>query len=545
MVKRRFVAAFVVVLALWLPAGRCLADGGALLEQAEQYREDGNYAEAETIYKAIVAADANTDEAFTAQEGLTVLYIYWERQEDANTAYHELLARYSERTGIAKAVDHVADAYREKEHYTKAKTLYQYVVDHWPEAEHALRSQETIAILSIQLGDDQGAQAAIDKLVTTFSGHKDVAEAVDEVADKYRELGNYTKAIETYRRIVTTWPSAEHTIRSQVGIVHTQLLRQDETAADAAIEELVVKFSDTNQVAEAFNTIADICRELDKSDKARALWQRVLQDWPAAPHAMWSQMTLAKSDITRGNFSTSQAGINNLLNNFANHPELPAALYELAEKYKNLERLEEAKSLYQQIVQRFPESEQATKALVDVSGVDIFLLIEAGDQTAVDEAIDQLVASFVDEPQLLQEVFLIGERYLNKALTLQAEGKQNQSSAYFLKAIETYEKLINELPSSEIVPEACMAAAKCYHQLGDYEMSVQYYQKVADYYPDYPFVWHALAKAASGYGDLAKAGLMEKSEAQAKTKAAYEKLVTDYPDCKAANIARQWLSCHP
>jgi hypothetical protein len=39
-----------------------------------------------------------------------------------------LLASFWDHEGIAKAVDHVADAYREFKNYEKAREVYQYVV---------------------------------------------------------------------------------------------------------------------------------------------------------------------------------------------------------------------------------------------------------------------------------------------------------------------------------------------------------------------------------------------------------------------------------
>jgi hypothetical protein len=36
--------------------------------------------------------------------------------------------------------------------------------------------------------------------------------------------------------------------------------------------------------------------------------------------------------------------------------------------------------------------------------------------------------------------------------------------------------------------------------------------------------------------------VISKSEANAKTKAAYEQLLANYPDCKAATAAQNWLS---
>jgi tetratricopeptide (TPR) repeat protein len=119
-----FVTSVLCGLILFGHASECFADVAAQLEQAEQYVGGGNYPQAETIYKGVVAADPNTDEAFRAQEELAVLYVLWGKQAKAGTAYQELLARYSARAGIAKAVDRLADVYRKKENFQKGKRIF-------------------------------------------------------------------------------------------------------------------------------------------------------------------------------------------------------------------------------------------------------------------------------------------------------------------------------------------------------------------------------------------------------------------------------------
>ena len=132
--------------------GKCFADAAALFEQAEEYEEDANYAAAEAVYKQIVADFRGTDDGLKVQERLTCLYIVWEKKTKAEAAYQEMLSKYGEHEGLAKAVDHVADSYREAKKYEKARELYQYVVDTWPYADHTVGSHRGVVQTSIALG---------------------------------------------------------------------------------------------------------------------------------------------------------------------------------------------------------------------------------------------------------------------------------------------------------------------------------------------------------------------------------------------------------
>jgi len=92
-------------------------------------------------------------------------------------AVDRLLAKFSKHKGIAKAMDLVADEYRKSKQYEKSRTIYQYIVDNWPDGERAMESQRGVAISNILLGDDAGAQAAIDKLIARFSGNEGIPGA--------------------------------------------------------------------------------------------------------------------------------------------------------------------------------------------------------------------------------------------------------------------------------------------------------------------------------------------------------------------------------
>jgi len=64
--------------------GACWAEtaeeASVLLEQAEQYVREANYPDAEAIYKSVVADYPGTDDAFTAQGRLAMLYLRWGNQ---------------------------------------------------------------------------------------------------------------------------------------------------------------------------------------------------------------------------------------------------------------------------------------------------------------------------------------------------------------------------------------------------------------------------------------------------------------------------------
>jgi tetratricopeptide (TPR) repeat protein len=247
---------FLLLMGVWLVVsawpGACwgqTADVPALLEQAEEYVEDGNYAEAEAIYRGLIADYPGSEDGLAAQEGLTVLYIERDDTNEAEAAFEAMVEQFGSLEGLAKAVDHVADAYREVRDYEKARQIYRYAVDTWPDAEHAADSQRAVALTSILLGEEAEGQAAIDKLLADYAAHANIATAVDHLADDLRERARFEEARELYEWVVENCRDSDHAVNSLAGVARTSILMGDEASALTATERLLTEFKDTAKAA--------------------------------------------------------------------------------------------------------------------------------------------------------------------------------------------------------------------------------------------------------------------------------------------------------
>ncbi|MHC4475273.1 MAG: tetratricopeptide repeat protein [Planctomycetota bacterium] len=315
----------------------CFADSPGSLDQAEQYVKDANYQQAETIYKAIVGADPDTDEAFTAQEKLTVLYVVWGRHAQADAAYQRLLADYSGRPGIAEAVDHVADEYRRLESYETARELHRHVVANWPQAEHAVESQRGVVLTSILLGEPAEAETAIEELLSTFAQHKNMARAIDHLADDLRELGDYTKARDLYQYVVDHRPQEQRSVHAQGGVARASILLGDKGAAQTAIDKLVADFAGNPHLPKVLYTVSQEYEKAKKFDEARGVYQLVAQQHPETKYGMKGQLDARKVDILplveSGDDSKVPAAIDRLVADFAGREHLPTVVHKIAVQY--------------------------------------------------------------------------------------------------------------------------------------------------------------------------------------------------------------------
>ncbi|HDL00729.1 MAG TPA: tetratricopeptide repeat protein, partial [candidate division Zixibacteria bacterium] len=102
----------------------CFADASAQFELAKTYGKQGNYEQAEQVYKAIVTDYPGTDDAFQAQKKLPILYIIWHKGLQAEAAFQELVTKFSENERIANAVYDLAVRCNRRRKYRWAIKFY-------------------------------------------------------------------------------------------------------------------------------------------------------------------------------------------------------------------------------------------------------------------------------------------------------------------------------------------------------------------------------------------------------------------------------------
>jgi len=203
--KTLLISSVLFGVLLLMAAGVWFADTSELLEQAETYREQGQYEQAEAIYLQIITDYPGTDYALEAQKKLTLIYIATDRQQQADAAFGRLVTDFYEHTGISQAVWKIAKEYEESKKYDKALELHQYNVQQFTPDKHAMWSQVEIVYSLIDSGD-VAADAACDKLITVFSKQETLPKEIHQVAMKYSGSGQSEKAYALHQYNVEHFP---------------------------------------------------------------------------------------------------------------------------------------------------------------------------------------------------------------------------------------------------------------------------------------------------------------------------------------------------
>lgn len=189
---------------------------------------------------------------------------------------------------------------------------------------------------------------------------------------------------------------------------------------------------------------------LKKCDEAKGVCELILKQYPDSSPASNAQIYLSKRNILSlidtKDYTKAQADLDKLNADFAGHPDLPEAMYAIAERYELPGKYEEARSLYEQIVQLYPNSPYAAKARYDGPEIYIFSLIASSKYIEAQQAIDKFVPDFIDHPSLPGTLYWFAKR-------LDAAGQYTQ-------ARNIYQQIAWQYPDNPHATKALIEVSK-------------------------------------------------------------------------------------
>jgi TolA-binding protein len=189
---------------------------------------------------------------------------------------------------------------------------------------------------------------------------------------------------------------------------------------------------------------------LRKYEEAKGVCELILKQYPKSSPASNAQIYLSKRNILSliesKDYAKAQETLDKLVADFVGHPDLPEAMYAIAERYELPGKYEEARSLYEQIVQLYPDSPYAAKARYDGPEIYIFSLIASGKYIEGQQAIDKFVVDFGKHPKSPGSLYWFAKR-------LDAAGQYEQ-------ARNIYQDLAWQYPNDAHATKALIEVSK-------------------------------------------------------------------------------------
>ena len=516
-----------------------------------EFRSKRRWEKARELFQYYVANSPQDARAMRAQRMAAKACVRLGDDAATDTEISKLLSVFGMIPGITTEIMELADDCEEHGKYEKALVLYQHVINHWPQDEHAIWAKGGIAYAYVELGDDDKVQETLSQLVATFEGHNDIVEAVDNVAEEYRKVGKYEKARQWHQYVVDHWPQHEDALEAQEGVVISNIVLGNQTAAQAAVDKLISDFNSTaGEIAEAIDNVADNFRQNKDYTEARQLYQYIATSRPTAEYAVEAQADVVRFSILLGDEAGAQAGIDKLLADFGGHKRAADKVEDLADLYRERQDYIKARDMYQHIVTKWPTTDRA----INAQGRIADCCIRLGDETGAQAAIDDMIAAFSNHPQLSELMYFDADEYIEKGMELENSADLVGAQQYYRKGIVILEKRLNDLPETSYTPQMYHRAGDTYFRLAyyvnsgdtdsilaDYNNSLKCFRKITKDYPGHRYAWYAQFMIGRNYEGMMLLGHLSEAQAKPLIRAAYEELIGKCPTCQLVEYAQDWL----
>jgi TolA-binding protein len=430
--------------------------------------------------------------------------------------------------------------------YEEAKAAYQQIIVQYPSspvAENArLRLSRCNALEFLAAGNDAAAQLEIAAAEKNFASHAEWPWFLCRIANEYKTLKRHDQAKGLYEQVLRQYPDNPAAKSARLELVKYKIESLVAAGKDAEVQSEITtaktEFANHAELPGFLCSIANEYETLKKHDQAKGLYEQVFQQYPDSPAAKNARLKLVRYEVlslaTAGKDAEVQSEITKAKTEFAGRRELPGFLYSIANQYKKLKRPDQAKALYGQIIQQYPNKPVAKGAELQLLGYKIQSLAAAGKDVEVQSEIEKAKAD-LDSPAG-DIIFLIGEDYYLKAEEAAKAGDTDEAKVNYQKALNLWGQFEQAIPNHSRPQYAYFSGIVC-QRLRQYEQALGYYEKVIARWPDYEKAWYAQYQIAKLYEILNKQGKVSVQEIQS----AYQTLRDKYPDTSAGVLAQKKL----
>lgn len=436
--------------------------------------------------------------------------------------------------------------------FNQAEPLCKSIIQNNPGSDYALRAQSKLVAVYVMTQRMTQADAEVDKLIADFGSHAELPGILYGVILRYKKAREHQRANNLSQRICQYFPSSEQVQRIQLDAGKEQVLsliaNKKYQQAEESMNSFVANSGSNSAMPAALYKIAREFKEAGRYDETIRIYQRIVQDYTTSKFNARAKMAMDKLSIWKlieaGNVVGAQTKLEQLITAHSNESRLPHTVHGVALKFEENGYYSQARALYQRVIQDYASDKMASVATVDLANCDIRAMIGVAAFNDVINKLNALKNTFPSHLHLSQAVYQIGEEYYKRAMRLEEQGSSEQAKEFYRNATGVWDIVINQLPASSFTPEACCWSGDSYYKLAEYGKARDCYQKIIDSNPGYRFFWHVLFMLGESYENLKRGGTISESEANTKTKAAYEQLLEQFPNCSAVGPASDWLNHH-
>ena len=429
---------------------------------AEALLQQGEHAASAKAYRKLIAA-APKDPSLSLWQIRMSMANYLEGNYDNSiSTLRPIIDRLSTEQQKAEAQFIVGASFLYKDELSNA--IKQLSASHQTSSSWQMADEVLLLLAEAQQRgkDNAAARKTLELLLKKYPNSRLKSQAEYKLAQLSAASGQYTDAVQRYRRLARDPESENYREFALYGIVWCQMQQEDFAAALASTEPLL-KSGVSESLANEARLAAGICyRKLGKNDQAVVSLERFLQSQPTGAQLTSGRFELAKALTELGKLPAASAQFEKILATSPDYGQIDRILYELAWNNREAGNDQKALSYFSQLAQKFPKSEFSSEA-------NYMLAQQQYDAEQFGEAANtykQILASTKDSELLEKARYKLGWSQFQQKDYAQAAANFGEQAA--------------EFPRGVLAVDALFMQGECAFKQDDYSSAFVAYQKARD-----------------------------------------------------------------
>ncbi|RPJ77961.1 MAG: hypothetical protein EHM20_05050, partial [Alphaproteobacteria bacterium] len=396
----------------------------SLYQFTDRYEWSCDFNEAQRVFQQIIKNYPGTSDEAKAKLGIArtnVMSLITSKDfVKAKAALNELLITFDDNPGLAETIFWIGDKYIWFERFQDANQIFQQILQKYPNSPWAAKTRLTSSraeiLCLIMQQKFNNAQQAAEKLKTDFATNPDLPETLFNIADKFEWWSKYQEATALYQYVTQNYPGILWAKKAKLANYRAEIIshiRTDEfDKADEEFQVMMTDFNSDPNLPQTVYWIGEKYKWSDKAEKSSQIYQLIMQKYPDTKWANKAALGISRMDALSfsmaQDYDKAQLAIDKL-NSDSNNTDLPEALYWLAQKNQWAFKFADANKIYNEIIQKYPNSTWADISKFDIAASNVLSLVISGEPNLAEYYLDKLKSDFAGNSSLPRIIMVIGE----------------------------------------------------------------------------------------------------------------------------------------
>lgn len=343
----------------------------ARMRLADSYYGSKNFTAASRVYKDIFNLDKNSlNDPYTYYQYAQALF-KGGSSDEAITEFLNLQRRFPSSEYADKSLYVVGWIHFQKGDYEQAINGYKRVLQVYPNTNLGSLIDYSIGDCYFNMTKYDSAIVAYKKVLTEFPNSNNVFDAIDGLQYTYVAQGHPEKAIDLINNYISKNPNKSFSdqIYYKKGDIYFNEKKYQE--AEKSYKEFIAEYPSSSFVSDAYYWIGKCAENLKQNQEALYNFRKVFSDYPKSESAPAAVLEMGNIYNNLAQYDSALAVYDTASTVLKNSKRLVDILFMKGLTLSNMKKLEDAYSVFSQVMQNYPNTIFSTKSKLELGLIEL------------------------------------------------------------------------------------------------------------------------------------------------------------------------------